>query len=318
VADVLTVDVLTAGEAMGAVRTDGLVRLGGRASVSIAGAESNVAIGLARLGHRSRWVGVVGRDQIGALVLRTLRAEGVDVSRVRTEDAATGILVSEERLSGVTRVDYHRRASAGSRLTAQDLLVALDPAPRVLHLTGLTMALGDGPAEAVRSAARAAREQGVLVCLDVNHRARLWTSEQARAALVPLVPFLDLVVASDDELPLIAPDGTDLPGQVRSLLAAGVGEVAVKLGAGGARVHTTDGELHVPVRPVRAVSPIGAGDAFVAGYLSGLLDGLAVPERLGRAAAAGAFVVATHGDWEGMPTRDELALLDLAGGSVLR
>lgn len=303
---------------MGALRADGLVRLGGRASVSIAGAESNVAIGLARLGHRVRWVGAVGPDQFGALVLRTLRAEGVDVSGVRVADAATGILVSEERLAGVARVDYHRRGSAGSLLAAADLLAALDPAPRVLHLTGLTMALGEAPAEAVRTAVRVAHERGVLVCLDVNHRSRLWTSEQARAALVPLVPTLDLVVASEDEVGLIAPAGDELPAQVSSLLAAGVGEVVVKLGAGGARAHTAEGELHLPVRPVTAVSPIGAGDAFVAGYLSALLDGCAVPERVARAVAAGAFVVATAGDWEGLPTRDELALLELAAGSVLR
>ena len=303
---------------MAAVRAEGLVRLGARAQLSIAGAEGNVAIGLSRLGHAARWVGVVGRDQLGELVLRTLRAEGVDVSRVRREDAPTGILVSEERLAGVARVDYHRRASAGSLLAAADLVGGLDPAPRVLHVTGLTMALGDAPADAVRRAVEAARERGVLVCLDVNHRQRLWTAERARSALAPLAPLLDLVVASDDEVGLVAPSGDDVPGAVRSLLDAGVREVVVKLGAGGARACTADGDVHVPARPVTAVNTIGAGDAFVAGYLSGLLDGLDVPARLARAVAAGAFVVATAGDWEGLPTRDELALLDLASGAVLR
>jgi len=312
------VDVLTAGEVMGAVRADGLVRLGARAHLSIAGAEANVAIGLSRLGHCARWVGVVGRDQLGALVLRTLRAEGVDVSQVRSDDAPTGVLVSEERLAGVARVDYHRRASAGSLLAPADLLRALEPSPRVLHVTGLTMALGGAPAEAVRTGVRTARERGVLVCLDVNHRQRLWTARRARQALAPLAPLLDLVVASDDELALVAPEGDDLPPQVQSLLDCGVRQVVVKLGPGGARAHTAEGAVHLPARRVQAVNAIGAGDGFVAGYLSGLLDGLDVPGRLARAVAIGAFVVATAGDWEGLPTRDELALLDLQGGAVLR
>lgn len=312
------VDVLTAGEAMGAFRADGLVRLGARARISIAGAEANVAIGLARLGHAPRWVGVVGTDQLGALVLRTLRAEGVDVSAVRTDEAPTGVIVFEERLAGVARVDYHRYGSAGSLLAPHDLLDAWEPPPRVLHVTGLTMAIGDGPARTVRAGVRAARERGVRVCLDVNHRARLWTSAQARQALVPLADALDVVIASEDELGLVAPDGDDVRTHVESLLESGVDQVVVKLGADGATAYTRDGSVHLPARPVTPVDPIGAGDAFVAGYLSGLLDGLAVPERLALAVTTGAFVVATAGDWEGLPSRDELGLLDLQPGAVLR
>lgn len=312
------VDVLTGGEVMGAVRADGLVRLGARAQLSIAGAEGNVAIGLARLGHACRWVGVLGRDQLGELALRVLAAEGVDVRAVRRDDAPTGVLVSEERLAGVARVDYHRRGSAGSLLAAADLLPALDPPPRVLHVTGLTVALGAGPAEAVRASVTAARELGALVCLDVNHRERLWSREAARAALAPLAPLLDLVVASDDELALLAPSGGDVAAQARSLLAAGVGEVVVKLGAQGATSYTQSGAVHVPARAVTAVSAIGAGDGFVAGYLSGLLDGLDVTGRLDRGVTVGAFVVATAGDWEGLPLRQDLSLLELRSGDVVR
>jgi len=312
------VDVLTAGEAMGAIRADGLIRSGARARISVAGAEVTVAIGLSRLGHTCRWVGVVGADQLGALVLRTLRAEGVDATAVRTDDAPTGVIVFEERLADVARVDYHRRGSAGSLLAPRDLLTAWEPAPRVLHVTGLTMAIGDGPAETVRAGVRAARERGVTVCLDVNHREKLWTSASAREALVPLADALDVVIASEDELALVAPDGDDVEAHVASLLECGVDQVVVKLGAHGARAYTRDGTVHVPARPVRPVDPIGAGDAFVAGYLSGLLDGLTVPERLALAVTTGAFVVATTGDWEGLPSRDELGLLDLAAGEVVR
>lgn len=316
--DVGTVDVLTAGEAMAAIRTEGSPGFGGSARISIAGAETNVAIGLCRLGHTCRWVGAVGDDQFGALVLRTLRAEGVDLSGVRVDEAPTGILVSETRLAGVTRVDYHRRGSAGSTLAPADLRSAWDPVPRALHVTGLTMALGDGPAEAVRTGIRAARDRGIPVCLDVNHRERLWSAARARDTLRPLAGSLDIVVASEEELDLVAPAGTRPLDQVGSLLEAGADQVVIKKGAAGATAYTATATVDLPARPVTAVDPIGAGDAFVAGYLSGLLDGLSVADRLARAVTTGSFAVATIGDWEGLPYRRELALLGLQEGTVVR
>ncbi|MGH3366356.1 MAG: sugar kinase [Nocardioidaceae bacterium] len=309
---------LTAGEAMGAVRADGMVRHGPSAHLSVAGAESNVAIGLARLGHRARWVGVLGDDQFGALVLRTLRAEGVDTESVRVHPAPTGVLVSEPRVAGLARVDYHRAGSAGSLLSADDIRDALTPEPRILHLTGVTPALGEGPASAVRTAATAAAERGITVSLDVNYRRTLWTADQARATLGPLVGTLDIVFASEGELALIAPDGADLAGRVKSLLAVGVTTVVVKRGPEGASAYTSEGVVDASARPVTAVDPIGAGDAFVAGYLSCLLDGLPLQERLARATTVAAFVVASHGDWEGLPTRTELPMLDRPPGDVVR
>ena len=312
------VDVLTVGESMGAVRADGLVRYGTTARLSIAGTEGNVAIGLSRLGHRARWVGVVGDDQMGALVLRTLRAEDVDVSHARVDpEAPTGILVYEERMSGLVSADYHRRGSAATRLTPDDVMAALDPQPRYLHVTGVTAALGDGPSRTVSCGIRAARERGVTVCLDVNHRNRLWSVERARELLGDLVDSVDLVVASEDELPLLAP-GVGVEERASWLLDRGVTEVIVKLGAAGATAYTKDGIVRSAARTVVVADTVGAGDGFVAGFLSGLLDGLPIAQRLERANAVGAFVVGTHGDWEGLPTRAELALLDLASGDVMR
>ncbi|MFD0658040.1 PfkB family carbohydrate kinase [Thermocatellispora tengchongensis] len=112
---------------------------GGTLALSIAGAEANVAIGLARLGHRARWAGVVGQDELGALVLRTLRAEGVDVSTVRESgDRPTGLMIQESRIADITRVHYYRAGSAGSTLSPADATAALTPAPRLLHVTGIT------------------------------------------------------------------------------------------------------------------------------------------------------------------------------------
>ncbi|MFH8405836.1 sugar kinase [Streptomyces sp. NPDC018019] len=320
--------VLTFGETMIALRGSGPLKLGGTMNVSIAGAESNVAIGLARLGHAVRWAGAVGDDEAGRLVLRTLRAEGVDVSAASVDpDAPTGLILFEPRLPDVTRVHYYRTDSAGSRLTPDILDRAFATvAPQVLHLTGITPALSPTARAASAHALRLARDHGTLVCLDVNHRSRLWTAGQASAVLRDWIPYVDVLIASADELLLCLPPGSpsDIAAQARQLLAAGVDEVVVKLGPDGATSYTHpkplfgDGSLHQPAVPVRAVDAVGAGDAFVAGYLSALLDDEGVAGRLERAVITGSFAVASSGDWEGAPTRAELHLLGAPPGTVVR
>jgi 2-dehydro-3-deoxygluconokinase len=314
-------DVLTLGETMAALRGDGPLRLGGSMALSVAGAESNVAIGLARLGHRVRWAGVVGDDELGRLVLRTLRAEGVDVRTVRVDPGApTGLLLQERRVADVVRVHYYRSGSAGAGLAAGDVAGALrsGPAPRIVHVTGITPALGPGPRAAVEWAVERARELSATVSLDVNHRARLWDGERAAAVLGPLMPHVDILVASEDELPLVADGQRDEARAARRLLERGVGEVVVKHGAAGARVWSREGSVGSPARRVPVAGTVGAGDAFVAGYLSGLLDGLPVGERLARAVTTGAFAVAAPGDWEGLPDRAELDLVQAPEGATLR
>jgi 2-dehydro-3-deoxygluconokinase len=134
---------------------------------------------------------------------------------------------------------------------------------------------------------------GAEVCLDVNYRSRLWSRADAARALRPLLGMVDILIASDDELPIVAP------------------------GADGAPAVTAEETAAVPARAVPVVDPVGAGDAFVAGYLSGVLEGLLVFERLQRAVTTTGFAAATRGDWEGLPTRAELDLLDASPGTTI-
>ncbi|MFE6427029.1 MULTISPECIES: sugar kinase [Streptomyces] len=317
-------DVLTFGETMLAARLPGPLAVGAEARTTIAGAESNVAIGLARLGHRAVWAGLVGDDEPGRLILRTLRGEGVDTSHagVRPE-APTGGMLRERRVADLVRVHYWRRHSAASLLAPPDLAPALRAGARVLHLTGITCALGTGPLEAVREAAAHAHAHGWTVVLDVNHRHRLWTGEEAGRALLPLLEHVTVLIASDDELPVVTGAFAERPrgeeAAVDALLAAGVREVVVKRGGEAAAFRDGDGSRHtVPALRVPVRDTVGAGDAFCAGYLSGLLDGLPPERRLDRANTLGAFAVASDGDWEGLPRRDELGLLTAAPGTTIR
>lgn len=313
------IDVLTFGEAMVSLRSDGPVATSGSLRTSIAGAETNVSIGLARLGHRARWAGLTGHDAFGHLVLRTLRAEGVDVSHARRVAEPTGIVVFEPRTADLTRVDYHRRGSAGSALGAADIEAALDPLPRVVHATGVTAGLGREPLGAVCFALKAAAARTTSTSFDVNYRAKLWSRNEAAEAMRPLMRYVDVLVASDDELALVAPDSaTTEAARVAALLNTGVREVILKRGADGAEFFNATGRIARPALRVPVRDTVGAGDAFVAGYLSALLDGKPAGERLDRAVTTGAFAVATTGDWEGLPERTELDLLHIAPGSAIR
>lgn len=315
-------EVVTLGETMAVLRQSGPPArpgIGGQFTLSVAGAEATVAIGLARLGHQVSWVGRVGRDRAGTLVVETLRSAGVGTGHVVTDpDAPTGMMLRWQRTGERAAVDYYRSASAGSRLTGQDVLAALSSQVRVLHTTGVTTALSDGAAAAVTESARRAHGSGAVVCFDVNYRERLTTVRAAGASLRALLPHIDVLMCGADELPVLqAAAGSADP--VDAALAAGVREVVIKDGRNGATASTRDGQAHMPALPVRnVVDLIGAGDAFAAGYLSALLDQLPVRGRLARAATVAAFCVSTAGDWEGLPERAELDVMALPDGFTLR
>jgi 2-dehydro-3-deoxygluconokinase len=303
----VTVDLLTFGETMAVLRaeTPGPLRLAHSLRLSLAGAESTVAIGLSRLGHTARWVGRVGDDEFGRLVVERLRAERVDVAAVTVDSAPTGLLVREQRTADLARVRYYRSGSAGSLLCAADLAPALADGARLLLLSGITPALS----ETALAASQAAVAHAGDICFDVNYRSALWSREQAADVLAPLAAASTIVVGDRAELELVGG-----PDPVPALLAGGVREVVVKEGEHGATVWTADGNWSTPARPVTVVDVVGAGDAFLAGYLSGRLDGLDLTARLDRAVAVAGFAVSSMGDWEGLPTRAELPLT----GATLR
>ncbi|MFE2927895.1 sugar kinase [Streptomyces goshikiensis] len=309
---------VTLGETMAVLAADRPGRLdsGTLLRMGFAGAEATVAIGVSRLGHTASWTGRVGADSAGTMILAGLRGESVDVSCARVDDTApTGLMLRERRTPDHTHVTYYRRGLAGSRLVPEDIDAELVAAASILHITGITPALGTGPRAAVRQAVDLARAAGVTVSLDLNYRARLWSRTEAAAELADLVARADIVFAGADEATLIVPE--DEPdAMARALLTRGPREAVLKLGARGAVAVTHDTEAFQDIVPVTPVNPIGAGDAFVAGYLAGHLDGAPLAGRLLLAATCGAFAVAAPGDWEGLPTRAELDLL--RGEDVLR
>jgi 2-dehydro-3-deoxygluconokinase len=285
----------------------GRLRHAGTLALSIGGAESNVAIGLSRLGIPATWVSALGDDELGELVLHRLRAEGVDTGAVRrVPDRPTGLYLREE-VAGAVRVHYYRRGSAASTLAPGAFDGSLLDGAAFLHLTGITGALSPECAAFLGWAATQARRAGVRVSFDVNYRSRLWEPEAARAATEALLPNVDVLLVGDDEAAALW--GWDADTCLERLSDSGPREVVVKLGARGCAAAVDGERLTSPGFPVRQLDPIGAGDAFAAGYLAATVWGRAPEDRLRTANAMGAFCVQTLGDYEGLPSRRELAAL---------
>jgi 2-dehydro-3-deoxygluconokinase len=311
-------ELVTLGETMALVAAPeiGLLRHATSLRLSCGGAESNLAIGVSRLGHAATWVGRVGDDEFGVMVRRMLAAEGVD-GRVRVDPGApTGLMVKYRRTGTVTQVQYYRKGSAGSRLEPDDIDAELIRGARILHVTGITPALSGSARTAVRYAVETARAAGVLVSLDLNYRRLLWPPEEAGPVLAGLVGQADIVFATEPEALLVV-TGSGPAGLGRALGALGPRQVLVKLGALGAVAVLGDEVLTVPAVPVTEVDPVGAGDAFAAGYLCRLLEGGTPAECLATGALAGAYAVTVPGDWEGLPGPADLELLRVVDG-VLR
>ncbi|MHC6594349.1 sugar kinase [Arthrobacter sp. C152] len=303
--------VLTFGETMALMRADqaGPLAHASTLSLGIGGSESNVAIGLQRLGVQAVWCGRVGADTLGQLVAREIRAEAVE-ARVTVDDAApTGLMLKERRTPDLQSVSYYRSGSAGSRLSPADLDHGLIRNAGLLHVTGITPALSEEAAATVFEALSAARAAGVPVSFDLNYRAKLWSRETARAAYRDIIPLADIVFAGADEAAIAVGPADDPEELAHSLVQLGARQAVIKLGADGA-CALVDGTLYRQAAiPVLVVDTVGAGDAFVAGYLAEFMAGAAPATRLHTAVCTGAFACLVAGDWEGFPRREELPLL---------
>jgi 2-dehydro-3-deoxygluconokinase len=286
----------------------GLLREASTFSRHVAGAESNVAVGLCRLGQSAGFISRVGDDEFGRVVVFRLRGEGVDVSRVVVDPVApTGVLFRDRREFGAVDVVYYRRGSAASRLSPADLDADYIKGSRFLVLSGITPALSESCKETVFAAAAIGRAAGVTVVVDPNIRLKLWSAEEARSVLRDLIRHADLVLPGADEAELLTGCGEPL-GAAGELLRLGPRLVVVKLGARGAMAVDDSGVLEVEAMAIpRVIDPVGAGDAFAAGFLAGQLRGMDLTGSLALAARCGAFAMTVPADQEGLPRWEDIA-----------
>jgi 2-dehydro-3-deoxygluconokinase len=304
-------DAVTLGEAMlmFVAETCGPLESVQRFAKRTAGAETNVAIGLARLGLKVGWQSRLGDDSMARFLLAAIGAEGVDCSRVVSDPAQrTGFLFKGRVDDGSDPpIEYHRKGSAASRLGPGEVDKAWIAGSRHLHVSGVFPALSASTLAATRRAMALARTHGRTISFDPNLRPALWSSrELMRDTLNELAEGCDWVLPGQTEGELLM--GSRDPEAIAAFYRErGARLVVVKLGREGAYYSSEQGRGHVPAFPVaQVVDTVGAGDGFAVGVISALLEGLAVPDAVRRAAWIGARAVQVRGDTEGLPTRAQL------------
>ncbi|TWP50687.1 sugar kinase [Lentzea tibetensis] len=295
----MSTEVVTLGEAMHLLVAEHGVALRRARTfhACVAGAESNVAVGLARLGHRVRWLSRLGADSSGEAVLSVLRSENVDTSAVeRDSERYTGLLLRDSHAGRPIEVRYERAGSAACGLSAGYVRSAGLDGARLVHVSGITAMLSPGAREAVAELFDLARSEGATISFDPNVRRKLGTTEQWREALAPLISRADLVFTGSDELDVAETS-------VGELLDGGASAVVVKHRDRSAEVVTAAGAWRLDTMATRVVDPVGAGDALTSGYLSMWLRGATPETALRQGVASAALVVGAVTDIEGLPDR---------------
>lgn len=266
--------VVCLGEAMAQVLPAGGARLAEATEFVVrqAGAESNVAISLARLGTRASWAGLVGEDPLGARIVREISDFGVETDLVRpVPGSRTGVFFKDPAPSGST-VHYYRDGSAASTMGLDYVERVLDSGPRWLHLSGITCALSDSCRGAVAALQQRAAERAIPVSFDVNYRPVLWAGrDEAARVIAERADASDVVFVGLDEAHALW--GCETTDEVRAMLS-GPSTVVVKNGAVDATSFSAGEVTTVPALRVDVVEPVGAGDAFAAGWLHAHLSGL--------------------------------------------
>ncbi len=292
-------EVVCIGESMGLVTPLGApLAETETAALGLAGAEGNVAVGLVSAGHRAAWASRLGDDPIGVRISTELARRGVDLWVTTDADAPTGVMFKDPDTEA-SSVYYYRRGSAASLMAPGFLDAPQLAGIRIVHTTGITPALSPSCRAMVDQLFVDARTAGALVSFDVNDRRALWTMQDAAETLTRLADAADIAFVGRDEAERVW--GTATAVEIRAHLP-NCGLLIVKDGDVGATAFLGEDEpVFVPAPRVEVVEPVGAGDAFAAGFLAATLDGAELAERLSAGHTAAARVLTTHGDLPPLP-----------------
>lgn len=312
-------DVVTIGEAMLRLSAPPGVSLENAAHllVHVGGAESNVAVALSRLGTSTGWISRLTDNPLGRRIYNEVRAQGVDVSRViwgRTERVGT-YFVEIGQPPRANRLIYDRAGSAMAAIDPDEVDWAYLREAKVVHLSGITPSLSPSCRELVARAIREGRAAKSVVSFDVNYRARLWTADEAKAALVPLLPQVNILICTADDARLLF--GTEGSARVVAEVLRDRFRSEVAVVTDGIHFAAVEGERTYEREGYRVDSAdrIGAGDAFAAGFLHGYLAH-DVARGLEYGAALAALKHTYYGDTAWVSAEDLKSLL--SGGDVWR
>lgn len=299
-------EIITLGETMAALtpKETGYLHYIRDYGMRIAGAESNLAIGVCKLGHSAAWISSLGADELGYFVNNSIRAEGVDTHYVKFDPHhRTGLMLKQMLPGKETSVFYYRENSAAANMQAEELHEEMFAEGKVLHLTGITPVLSDSCRAVVLKAIEFAKRAGLKISFDPNIRKKLWKDTDFTPVLKEIVKCSNILMLGLDEAQILY-GSSEKEEIVKAFFENEAAEyLAVKDGKNGAYVADRQGGHTILPHPCKPVDPIGAGDAFNAGFLCGLLEQRTVQEAGKIAAIAGAMATESFGDIEGYPSR---------------
>lgn len=288
-------------------REKGRLKFANTFEKKVGGAELNVAIGCSRLGLKAGWMSRLGKDDFGEFILNFARGEGIDVSQVElVEDYPTSLNFKEVRADGATKTIYYRHKSPILTLGQDDLDEEYIKNAKILHLTGIYPAIHPNNIPVMERAIDIARANGVKVSLDPNIRLRMWSKEEASQLLKRLLPKVDILLTSDEEMEIII--GEKDPHKIISIVKdLGVSHIIVKQGEKGSVGYYNGETIESPaIEASKVVDTVGAGDGFDAGALYGIINDWPLKKTLRFSNAIGSIVVSVNGDNEGLPSYEEV------------
>jgi len=276
------------------------VRTAKKYSISVAGAEANVAVAATRLGLDVVFQTRVGVDQLGDVVLTQLTNEGVAVAHVTRNDAFTGALVRNRGISSPTNVTYLRKGSAASTMVPSDIDEATLASSKWLHVTGITAAISESAKSTLLKAIEIAKSNQVKISLDLNIRKKLWSDENARDTLTKIANEIDLIIGGVKEFELVF-GSVDPELNLQSAMSKGVTLAIMTNGEGEMRICDHGNRFNFTPFFRTTMDPVGSGDAFAAGLLSGLIANLPLLDAIKQGSECGALTASQLGDWPGLP-----------------
>jgi 2-dehydro-3-deoxygluconokinase len=286
-----------------------------------AGSESNIVIGLSRLGFKTCYIAKVGKDEFSKFILSTLRSEQVNIDLVKEIDTKNcGIFFVQRNypIPAKSDVVYYRSDSAAKLLSPEDIPEEAIQNSKVLHVSGITPALSKNCREACLYAMEIARKNNVKISFDTNYRRKLWSASEARTVLMEMATKCDILFTDPDDVAILfggGGSGSDNDGTLSNLSDLGPSVVVLKLGATKGLVAITKAQPPStvkrraecpPIMRVPVVDSIGAGDAVVVGFLAGYLSNESLERSLEMASCCSALVVMRKGDFENLPDKEQL------------
>ncbi|MEA1965158.1 MAG: sugar kinase [Candidatus Aerophobetes bacterium] len=261
---------------------------------------------IAKLGVKAGFVGAVGKDDFGELIIGRLKKDKVDTSHIKMlDDYTTGVAFVTYFSDGSRKFIYHSSKAATGQIYPEDIKEDYFSKLKYLHIVGSTMSINENCREACQKAAGIVKESGGKVSFDPNFRPELLSEKEIREFFNPILSSSDVVLPTIEEA-MVLTEKKNLKEACREILKKGPEIVAVKQGKEGSSIFSFDEELHIPAFEVKEIDPTGAGDCYCAGFIAGILKGMELKEAARFANAVGALAVTKKGPMEGAPTLEEV------------